>query len=60
MSLDKALKALKYDVRMLEINFNNGTLTNEELKAYQNTLVDSAANSEPLDLENNSDKLDSH
>lgn len=51
MSLDKALKNLKYDVRFLEYNLNNGVLTKEELKAHLNTVQDVATNSEPLRLE---------
>jgi hypothetical protein len=51
MSLDKALKNLKYDVRFLEYNLNNGQLTKDELKAHLSTVQDVAANSEPLRLE---------
>ena len=54
MALDKSLKNLKFDVRMTEYNVDNGTLTKEELKAHLAQLPDSAANSEKLDLENES------
>ncbi len=60
MALDEALKNLKHDVRMLEINMNNGTLTNEEVRTYLNSLPDSAANSEPVSLEDKKDSLGSH
>ena len=54
MALDKSLKNLKFDVRMTEYNVDNGTLSKEELKAHLAQLPDSAANSEKLDLENES------
>lgn len=54
MSLDKALKNLKFDVRMTEFNLNNGLISKDELKAHLTQLPDSGANSEKLDLEENS------
>jgi hypothetical protein len=53
MSLDKALKALKFDARMLEFNVNNGVISKEELKAHLDSLPDSGANSEKLNIEEN-------
>jgi hypothetical protein len=53
MSLDKALKNLKFDVRMTEFNVDNGVVTKEELTSHLNKLPDSSANSEALDLEEN-------
>ena len=61
MSLDKALKNLKYDVRMTEFNVNNGVISKEELKAHLDQLPDAGANSEKLDIESNNDSdLDTH
>jgi len=51
MSLDKALKNLKFDVRMIESNINNGVITKEELKTHLSQLADSGANSEKLSIE---------
>ncbi len=53
MSLDKALKNLKFDVRMTEFNVNNGVISKEELKAHLSQLPDSGNNSEKLDIEEN-------
>jgi hypothetical protein len=54
MSLDKALKNLKFDVRMTEFNLKNGVISKEELNTHLGQLNDSAANSEKLDLEESS------
>ncbi len=51
MSLDKALKNLKFDVRMTEFNVNNGVITKDELKAHLSQLPDSGNNSEKLSIE---------
>ena len=51
MSLDKALKNLKFDVRMTEYNVNNSVITKEELKNHLTQLPDLAANSEQIDLD---------
>lgn len=51
MSLDKALKNLKFDVRMTEFNVNNGVITKEELKNHLGQLADSGNNSEKLSIE---------
>ncbi len=51
MSLDKALKNLKFDVRMTEFNLKNGVITKEELNAHLGQLNDSGNNSEKLSLE---------
>jgi hypothetical protein len=51
MSLDKALKTLKFDARMLEFNVNNGVISPEELKAYLSQLPDSGNNAVKVDLE---------
>ena len=54
MSLDKALKNLKFDIRMTESNLNSGVISKEDLKAHLSQLPDSAANSEKLNLEETS------
>ena len=54
MSLDKAMKSLKYDTRMLEFNLRAGTLTKEEVKKHLEQLPDSGNNCEKLDLEEDS------
>ena len=51
MSLDKALKNLKFDVRMTEYNVNNAVITKEELKTHLGNLPDLAANSEQINLD---------
>lgn len=51
MSLDKALKNLKYDVRMTEHNLNNSVITKEELQNHLKSLPDLATNSEQINLE---------
>lgn len=60
MALEDALKNLKYDVRMLEINLNNGSLTQEEIREHLKTLSDCATNCEPVSLEDRKDNLGSH
>lgn len=51
MSLDKSLKTLKYDIRMIEFNYKQGIITEAEYKQYLSQLTDIAQNSEKLDLE---------
>ena len=51
MSLDKALKNLKFDSRMTEFNLNNNVISKEELKAHLEKLPDNSANAEQIDLE---------
>lgn len=53
MSLDKALKNLKFDVRMTEFNLNNGVVSKEEFNSHLSQLPDSGANSEKLNIEEN-------
>lgn len=52
MSLDKAIKNLKYDKRMLEWNLNNGQITKEEYNKFINELPDLADQVSALDLDN--------
>ncbi|MCB0392672.1 MAG: hypothetical protein KDD58_15385 [Bdellovibrionales bacterium] len=49
--LDTALENLKFDSRMIDWNIKNGLLTQEELKAHLDSLKDTAANSESLEIE---------
>ncbi|MBK9323625.1 MAG: hypothetical protein IPM97_11900 [Bdellovibrionaceae bacterium] len=44
MSLDKAMKNLKFDKRLIEWHVNNGQLSQEELKAYLASLPDMGHN----------------
>jgi len=60
MSLDKALKNLKFDVRMTEFNVNQGSVSKEELKAHLNSLPDLASQAEQIDLEENSKSSQQH
>jgi hypothetical protein len=46
MSLDKAMKKLKYDNRLIEWYMNNGQLSKEELEAHLQSLPDMAHNIE--------------
>ena len=59
MSLDKAMQNLKYDSRLVEYNVRTGQLSKEELAKYMASLPDSAANSEKLNIEENSDRSES-
>ena len=58
MSLEKALKNLKYDVRMTEYNLANGQITAEERKKHLDSLPDSQAQSEKLKIGENNDSSD--
>lgn len=49
-SLDKAMKNLKFDKRMTEINLNNSQLSKEELKKYLEQLPDLAQNVDLLNM----------
>ncbi|WP_413288531.1 hypothetical protein [Bdellovibrio sp. HCB337] len=46
MSLDKAMKNLKFDKRLTEWYINNGQLTREELEAHLKSLPDMGHNVE--------------
>jgi len=54
MSLDNAMKNMKFDLRLIEFNIRTGQLTKEEVQKYLQSLPDSSANSEKLDIEENS------
>jgi len=51
VALDKAMKNLKFDVRLTEFNLNNGNLTQAELDAHLAKIPDSAAQSENVNLD---------
>lgn len=60
MALDKAMKNLKFDVRLTEFNLNNNVLTKEELEQHLAKIPDSGTNAEGLNIDNrNSSKEDS-
>lgn len=46
MSLDKAMKKMKFDSRLIEWYQNNGQLSKEELEAHLQSLPDMAHNIE--------------
>lgn len=50
MSLDKAMKNLKFDVRLMEKNMDTGSLTQAELDASLQALPDSASNVDVVNL----------
>lgn len=52
MSLDKSLKALKYDVRMIEFYLKSGIVSEAEYNEYLKQLADSSNNSETLAINN--------
>ena len=58
MSLDKALKDLKFDKRLIELNLKLGRLTQEEVDQYQKSLVDLESQVEKLDLEKEDNSFD--
>lgn len=60
MSLDKALQALKFDVRLQEYSMKQGRYTKQDLEQFIQTLPDCSSNAESVDLENQEDDSDSH
>jgi hypothetical protein len=51
MSLEKAMKNLKFDSRLTEYNLNSGILEKTELKEHLDRLPDLSNSAEPIDLE---------
>lgn len=49
------VEALKFDKRLLEINFKNGLLTKEEYQKFLDQLPDAAANATNMTLEDEED-----
>lgn len=60
MSLDSALKSMKFDSRLLEYNLSAGIITKEEYEAYIKSLPDDSANSMPLKIEGTEGNQGSH
>lgn len=58
MSLDKAMKNLKFDSRMQEYNLNNGLLTQDELNKHIESLPDASSNVELIDIDDAADEDD--
>lgn len=54
MSLEKALKEFKFDKRLLDHNLKTGMITEEEYKAYLNSLTDLTNSCESLDVDDDS------
>lgn len=54
-SLDKAMKELKFDKRLTELNLRNGTLTKEELKKHIDELPDLGNKVDLVSLTDNDD-----
>ncbi len=57
--LQKQMNVLKFDKRLLEMNYKNGNLTEEEYKQHLSTLKDDVANSESIEISNDNDSPDS-
>ncbi len=51
MSLDKAMRMLKFDKRLTEWNINNGKLSKEELNQHLEALPDNGGNVDLLNLD---------
>lgn len=60
MSLDKSMKSLKFDRRMMEMNVAKGELTKEEIKKHLESLPDLAAKIEVINLGDDKSRQDSH
>ena len=51
MSLDQAMKKLKFDSRLIEHNLATGQITKEEYEAHLKSLPDSAPQASAINLE---------
>ncbi len=51
MSLDQAMKKLKFDSRLIEHNLSTGLITKEEYENHLKSLQDLAVQAAPVDLE---------
>lgn len=60
MSLDKAMKNLKFDKRMTEKNLNNGSITKDELKKHLDSLPDMKDKVETVNLSDDRSKPEAH
>ena len=52
MSLDKAIRNLKFDVRMTEFNMNHSVLSKDDHQKHLSQLEDCSGNAEPLKVDN--------
>lgn len=59
MSLDKAIRNLKFDVRMTEFNMNNNVVSKDEQQKHMSQLEDCAAQAEPLKIDGAKDDVES-
>ena len=55
MSLDQAMKKLKFDSRLIEQNLNTGLLTKEEHEAYLKSLPDLSVQAIALNMEDDNE-----
>lgn len=60
MSLDKAMKMLKFDKRMTEWAVNNGQMTKEELKKHLDSLPDLKDNVELVSIADDHSRGETH
>lgn len=56
MSIEKSLKNLKFDKRMIQWNINNKQLTQEELKKHLESLPDLGHQVDLINLESSNDE----
>jgi hypothetical protein len=59
-TLSKAMKDLKFDKRLTEINLANGQLTKDELKKHLESLPDLAAKIEVVNLSDDRSRSEPH
>lgn len=50
MTLDKAMKNMKFDIRLMERNLKNGLITEKEYQDYLKTLPDCSQNIDLVNL----------
>ncbi|MFZ4405571.1 MAG: hypothetical protein ACOYOK_15865 [Pseudobdellovibrionaceae bacterium] len=55
MSLDKAMKNMRYDKRLTQWHLNNGQMTKEDLKAHLESLPDLSHNADFVSIDADSD-----
>lgn len=50
MTLDKAIKNMKFDIRLMERNLKNGLITEKEYQEFLKSLPDSSQNVDLVNL----------